>query len=59
MLGGRVAARRWAGRRATVVDVDSFVGAVYGYDKQGAGYGYAYKRGYHPIVATRAETSEA
>ena len=41
-----------------VVDVDSFVGEVYGYDKQGAGYGYTHKRGYHPIVATRAGTSE-
>jgi hypothetical protein len=41
-----------------VVDVDSFVGEVYGYDKQGAGYGYTHKRGYHPIVATRAGTGE-
>jgi hypothetical protein len=41
-----------------VVDVDSFVGEVYGYDKQGAGYGYTRKRGYHPIVATRAGTGE-
>ena len=41
-----------------VVDVDSFVGEVYGYDKQGAGYGYTHKRGYHPILATRAETGE-
>jgi hypothetical protein len=41
-----------------VVDVDSFVGEVYGYDKQAAGYGYTHKRGYHPIVATRAETGE-
>src|SRR5438270_8384845 len=36
-----------------VVDVDSFVGEVFGYDKQGAGYGYTHKLGYHPIVATR------
>ena len=36
----------------------AFVGEVYGYDKQGAGYGYTHKRGYHPIVATRAETGE-
>ena len=35
-----------------------FVGEVYGYDKQGAGYGYTHKRGYHPILATRAETGE-
>jgi hypothetical protein len=41
-----------------VVDVDSFVGEVYGYDKQGAGYGYTHKRGYHPIVATRSQTGE-
>src|SRR5205807_5694860 len=41
-----------------VVDVDSFVGEVFGYDKQGAGYGYTHKLGYHPIVATRAGTGE-
>ena len=29
-----------------------------GYDKQGAGYGYTHKRGYHPILATRADTGE-
>ena len=40
------------------MDVDSFVGEVYGYDKQGAGYGYTHKRGYHPIVATRSRTGE-
>ena len=55
--------RAWAagagpGDDQLVVDVDSFVGEVYGYDKQGAGYGYTHKRGYHPIVATRAETGE-
>jgi hypothetical protein len=46
------------GDERLVVDVDSFVGEVYGYDKQGAGYGYTHKRGYHPIVATRAQTGE-
>jgi hypothetical protein len=46
------------GAERLIVDVDSFVGEVYGYDKQGAGYGYTHKRGYHPIVATRAETAE-
>ncbi|MGH3609421.1 MAG: IS1380 family transposase [Pseudonocardiaceae bacterium] len=46
------------GDQRLVVDVDSFVGEVYGYDKQGAGYGYTHKRGYHPIVATRAGTGE-
>jgi hypothetical protein len=55
--------RAWAagagpGDDRVVVDVDSFVGEVYGYEKQGAGYGYTHKRGYHPIVATRAGTGE-
>jgi hypothetical protein len=55
--------RAWAsgagpGDERLIVDVDSFVGEVYGYDKQGAGYGYTHKRGYHPIVATRAQTGE-
>ena len=55
--------RAWAagagpGDDQLVVDVDSFVGEVYGYDKQGAGYGYTHKRGYHPIVATRSQTGE-
>jgi hypothetical protein len=40
------------------VDVDSFVGEVHGYDKQGASFGYSGKRGYHPILATRAQTGE-
>lgn len=41
-----------------VVDVDSFVGEVHGYDKQGASFGYTGRRGYHPILATRAGTGE-
>jgi hypothetical protein len=40
------------------VDLDSFVGEVHGYDKQGAAFGYTRKRGYHPILASRAETGE-
>jgi len=55
--------RAWAagagpGADRLVVDIDSFVGEVYGYAKQGAGYGYTHKRGYHPILATRAGTGE-
>ena len=46
------------GQERLIVDVDSFVGQVYGYGKQGAGYGYTHKLGYHPIVATRAGTGE-
>jgi hypothetical protein len=55
--------RAWAagagpGDERLVVDVDSFVGEVHGRDKQGAGFGYTHKRGYHPILATRAGTGE-
>jgi len=55
--------RAWAagagpGGERLIVDVDSFVGEVYGHDKQGAGYGYTRKLGYHPILATRAGTGE-
>ncbi len=46
------------GDQRLVVDVDSFVGEVHGYQKQGAAFGYARKRGYHPILASRAETGE-
>jgi hypothetical protein len=42
-------ARAWGagagpGADRLVVDVDSFVGEVYGYSKQGAGYGYTHKQ---------------
>jgi hypothetical protein len=60
---GMSLARAWAagagpGTDRLIVDVDSFVGEVYGYEKQGAGYGYTHKLGYHPILATRAGTGE-
>lgn len=41
-----------------VIDVDSFVGEVHGYQKQGAAFGYTRQRGYHPILASRAGTGE-
>jgi hypothetical protein len=41
-----------------VIDVDSFVGEVCGRLKQGAAYGYTRLLGYHPILATRADTRE-
>jgi len=46
------------GSERLVIDVDSFVCEVHGDHKQGAGYGYTHKLGYHPIVATRAGTLE-
>jgi hypothetical protein len=41
-----------------VIDVDSFVGEVHGRAKQGAAFGYTRQRGYHPLLATRADTGE-
>jgi hypothetical protein len=46
------------GEERLVVDVDSFIGEVYGYKKQGAGFGYTKQRGYHPLVASRSDTGE-
>ena len=56
-------ARAWQagagpGGGGLVVDVDSFIGEVHGYAKQGAGFGYTRRRGYHPLLATRADTGE-
>ncbi len=41
-----------------VVDVDSFIGEVHGYAKQGATFGYTKQRGYHPLLASRADSGE-
>lgn len=41
-----------------VVDVDSFIGEVHGHKKQGASFGYTKQRGYHPMLASRADTGE-
>lgn len=46
------------GKNRLVIDVDSFVGEVCGRLKQGAAYGYTKLLGYHPILATRADTRE-
>ena len=50
--GGGPAAQR------LVIDIDSFVGEVHGYKKQGASYGYTKQLGYHPLVAIRAGSGE-
>jgi Transposase DDE domain group 1 len=62
-LLGEALVRAWhagagPGEGRLVVDVDSFVGEVCGRLKQGAAYGYTRLLGYHPILATRAETRE-
>jgi hypothetical protein len=46
------------GEDRLVLDVDSFIGEVCGYKKQGVGFGYTKQRGYHPLLASRADTGE-
>jgi len=60
---GDTLARAWQagagpGDERLVVDVDSFIGEVFGPKKQGVGFGYTRVRGYHPLIATRADTGE-
>lgn len=62
-LLGQAVERAWQagagpGDGRLVVDVDSFVGEVCGRLKRGASYGYTKLLGYHPILATRADTRE-
>ncbi len=40
------------------IDIDSTICDVDGNLKRGAGYGYTHKLGYHPLLATRADTGE-
>jgi Transposase DDE domain group 1 len=60
---GQALGRAWRagagpGAERLVVDVDSFIGEVHGYRKQGACFGYTRERGYHPLLASRADTGE-
>ena len=55
--------RAWAlgagpGDAPMTIDVDSTILEVHGTHKHGAGYGYTKVLGYHPVLATRAETGE-
>ena len=55
--------RAWAagagpGDRAVTIDLDSTICEVYGKLKHGAAYGYTKVLGYHPLVATWAETGD-
>lgn len=62
----REATRRvWAGtdlgpdaEGPVVIDVDSTIVEVHGYNKQGAAYGYTKQLGLHPLLATVAATGE-
>jgi hypothetical protein len=60
---GKALGRAWRagagpGKRRLVIDIDSFVGEVYGHAKQGTGVGYTKQLGYHPILASRADSGE-
>jgi hypothetical protein len=62
-LGEAVLARAWAagagpGEGAMTIDVDSTISEVHGHTKEGAAYGYTRTLGYHPLLATRADTGE-
>jgi hypothetical protein len=46
------------GSDAMTIDLDSTVCEVHGHRKQGAVYGYTRVLGYHPLLATRADTGE-
>jgi hypothetical protein len=55
--------RAWAlgagpGDGDMTIDVDSTILEVHGKQKEGASYGYTRVLGYHPVLATRAETGE-
>jgi Transposase DDE domain group 1 len=41
-----------------MIDVDSFLCEVHSQRKQGASIGYTHRLGYHPLIATRADTQE-
>jgi hypothetical protein len=58
-----VLASAWAagarpGAGPMVIDVDSTICEVHGHHKHGAAYGYTRVLGYHPLLATRADTGE-
>jgi Transposase DDE domain group 1 len=60
---GKALERAWAmgagpATAPVVIDIDSTICEVDGKHKQGAGYGYTGVLGYHPILATRADTGE-
>ncbi len=46
------------GANQLVVDIDSTIREVFGKLKEGAAYGYTKVLGYHPILATRADTDQ-
>jgi Transposase DDE domain group 1 len=62
-LAELVLARAWAAgagpaAQPVTIDLDSTICQVHGHRKQGAAYGYTRVLGYHPLLATRADTGE-
>jgi hypothetical protein len=62
-LAQTIMSRAWAAGAGPAdepmtIDLDSTICEVHGRDKQGAAYGYTRVLGYHPILATRADTGE-
>jgi Transposase DDE domain group 1 len=62
-LTEQVLARAWGagagpGDGPMTIDLDSTICEVHGYHKQGAAYGYTHTLGYHPLLATRADSGE-
>jgi hypothetical protein len=62
-LAEAVLSRAWAagagpGDGPMTFDLDSTITEVHGDQKQGAAYGYTRQLGYHPLLATRADTGE-
>ena len=62
-VNGHALERAWAagagpGATPLVIDIDSTICEVAGNLKHGAGYGYTHVLGYHPLLATRADTGE-
>ena len=62
-VNGHALQRAWAAgvgpdAKPLVIDIDSTICEVDGDAEQGAGLGYTHVLGYHPILATRADTGE-
>src|SRR6185312_15420630 len=61
-VNGHALERAWTAGAAPsdemVIDIDSTICEVAGHRKQGAAFGYTKVLGYHPILATRADTGE-
>jgi Transposase DDE domain group 1 len=58
IMGRAWAAGAGPGDGPMTIDLDSTICEVHGHHKGGAAYGYTRQLGYHPLLATRADTGE-